>query len=74
MCYKFLFDHLQFGTYLNAPCSGNVVDSYTLPSYESFYLSYTEGSNPISFDARGVSSQPGNVCVYDSYVNRYYMI
>ncbi|MGC8588136.1 MAG: pilus assembly FimT family protein [Hydrogenobaculum sp.] len=62
------------GPYLSAPCSGTVVESYTLPSYESSYLSYTESSNPISFDARGVTSQNGNVCVYDSYINQYYMI
>ncbi|PMP93144.1 MAG: pilin [Hydrogenobaculum sp.] len=60
--------------YPTSLCTGTAVESYTLPSYESSYLSYTETSNPISFDARGVTSQNGNVCVYDSYINQYYMI
>jgi len=64
----------NLGHYLNAPCSGTAVDSYRLPSYETSYLSYTENPGYISFDARGVSAQNGNVCVYDSYINQYYMI
>jgi type IV fimbrial biogenesis protein FimT len=64
----------NLGPYLNAPCSGTAVESYALPSYESSYLSYTETLNPISFDARGITSQDGHVCVYDSYINQYYMI
>lgn len=62
------------GLYLNTPCSGTTVESYTLPFYEESYLSYTESSNPISFDSRGIASQDGHVCVYDSDINQYYMI
>jgi len=64
----------DLGHYLNAPCSGTAVESYRLPSYETSYLSYTGNPGYISFDARGVSAQNGNVCVYDSYINQYYMI
>ncbi len=64
----------NLGLYLNNLCSGTLIDSDTLPSYESSYLSYNESSNDISFDSRGVTSQNGNICVYDSYINSYYMI
>ncbi|MFP3254764.1 MAG: prepilin-type N-terminal cleavage/methylation domain-containing protein [Hydrogenobaculum sp.] len=62
------------GSNLTSYCNGKVVESYTLPSYESSYLTYTGNPGYISFDSRGVSAQNGNVCVYDSYINQYYMI
>jgi len=64
----------NLGLYPNSSCGGNIVESYSLPSYESSYLTYTGSSGYISFDARGVSAQNGNVCVYDSYINQYYII
>lgn len=64
----------NLGLYPNSSCGGNIVESYTLPSYETSYLSYTGNPRYISFDSRGVSAQNGNVCVYDSYINQYYMI
>ena|GEM_PF-1547991 len=64
----------NLGLYPNSSCGGNIVESYTLPSYETSYLGYTGNPDYISFDSRGVSAQNGNVCVYDSYINQYYMI
>lgn len=61
------------GLYLNNPCAGTLIQNYTLPNYES-YISYTQSQNAISFDARGLSSQNGNVCVYASNINMYYMM
>jgi type IV fimbrial biogenesis protein FimT len=64
----------NLGLYPNSSCGGNIVESYSLPSYESSYLTYTGSPGYISFDARGISAQNGNVCVYDSYINQYYII
>ena len=64
----------NLGTNYASLCTGTIIESHTLPSYETQYLSYKESSNPISFDARGITSQNGNLCVYDSYINQYYMI
>ena len=60
-------------SYYTSLCSGTTIASYTLPSYESQYLSYTE-NQIVSFNPRGVTHQNGNVCVYDNYINQYYMI
>jgi type IV fimbrial biogenesis protein FimT len=62
------------GSNLTSYCNGKVVEPYSLPSYEISYLTYTGNPGYISFDARGVSAQNGNVCVYDSYINQYYII
>jgi len=64
----------NLGSNLTSYCNGKVVESYSLPSYESSYLNYMGSPGYISFDARGVSAQNGNACVYDSYINQYYII
>ncbi|GAB6077907.1 prepilin-type N-terminal cleavage/methylation domain-containing protein [Hydrogenobaculum acidophilum] len=63
----------NLGTYPTSLCTGTAIESYSLPSYETQYLSYTENQT-ISYNPRGVSHQNGNLCVYDSYINQYYMI
>lgn len=57
-------------SYPNMPCSGGIIDSHTLSNN---YLSYSS-PQPISFNARGISTQNSNICIQSSAINTYYMI